>query len=133
LTPAELSARRPVWETLASFYLDTEHDDRDLAAMADVLARSPYSVAELHEIELWEVAPVVGANLLSVAGAWAGFDPEWLFAACEKRAERRSFALRVAATLGFRRLVRWASERYWARLDRMIPEARATSPGEPAT
>jgi hypothetical protein len=99
--------------------------------MAKVLAQSPYSLAELREIELWEVAPVVGSNLLSVAGEWAGFAPDWLFAACEKRAERRSLALRVFAALGFRRFVRRSSEHYWARLDRMVSEARAAGADAP--
>jgi hypothetical protein len=123
--------RLPVWRELAALYLDTEHDDAGLRYIAGVLAASPYSVAELREIELWEVAPVVWSNLIVPAGAWQGFDQRWLAAACARQAGRRSVALRLAVPLGFRRFVRWATNDYWQRLGPMIQRARRESP--PAT
>jgi hypothetical protein len=50
------------------------------------LAQSPYSLAELEEILVYEVYPACRSNLFSIAGEWAGFDPEWL----EDRIKRRS-------------------------------------------
>lgn len=121
----EILARKPVWRELAKLYLDTEFDDDDLQPMAQVLAVSPHSLAELREIEVWEVAPVISSNLLNVAGEWAGFDEEWLFEQCEQRARRRSLPLRLAMPLGFRRFVTGATRRYWDRLDAMIATARS--------
>ena len=109
----DLAARRPVWRQLSELYLDTELDASALQSIGRILAESPYTVAELHEIELWEVAPVVSRNLLSMAGEWAGFDDAWLHAECERRAQRRSLRLRIGVGLGFQRFVRWATGEYW--------------------
>jgi hypothetical protein len=125
MNESEILTRKPVWSELANLYLDTELDDQDLRPMATVLALSPYSLAELREIEVWEVAPVVSSNLLSVAGEWAGFDEEWLFEQCERRAKRRSLLRRLAMRLGFRRFVTAATRRYWDRLGVMIATARS--------
>jgi len=127
LTESDLRARAPVWRQLARLYLDTEHDDQDLEHMARELAASPYSVDQLREIEVWEVAPVVGMNAFAMVGAWDGFDEDWLQQQCEKRARRRSLLLRFAAPLGFRRFVRWATGDYWRRLAALITAARTAS------
>jgi hypothetical protein len=124
MTSAEVSGRRPVWYALSELYLDTELGDRDLRTKAAMLARSPYSVAELRDIELWDVAPVVLRNMMSIAGEWAGFNESWIYAECEKRARRRSLLLRLAVACGFGLLVRWATARYWSQLGAMITAAR---------
>jgi hypothetical protein len=127
LTEPALRTRAPVWQQLARLYLDTEHDDQALEQMARVLAASPYSVDQLREIEVWEVAPVVGMNAFAMVGAWDGFDEDWLLQQCERRARQRSLLLRIAAPLGFRRFVNWATGDYWRRLATMITAARAAS------
>ncbi len=130
--PDDVADRPPVWSALSTLYLDAELDDGDLEAVAGVLARSPWTVDELREIDLWEVAPVLWPNLLAVAGAWSGFDDEWLHAACGKRATRRTWLLRAAMPLGFRRFVRRATREAWARLAPMIEAARTPGPDEAA-
>jgi hypothetical protein len=50
------------------------------------LSASGYPIGVLRDIYLFEVAPVVFGNLFVVAGAWSGFDDEWLFARATKRA-----------------------------------------------
>jgi hypothetical protein len=77
LGPEELLARRPVWEALSDLFLDT---DVSLARKwrVEALAKSPYSVEQLQSILVEEVYPVCKYNLFSIAGEWAGFDPEWL-------------------------------------------------------
>jgi hypothetical protein len=40
------------------------------------LARSPYSIKQLESILIAEVYPICKYNLMSVAGEWAGFDPD---------------------------------------------------------
>lgn len=122
------SERVAAWRLLAELYLDTEHDERALRRLARELARSPYSVPELREIEAWEVAPVVLPNLFAVAGVWDGFDPAWLEAACRRRATRRSLGLRVAGCLGWRRWVRRATASHWRRLEPLIVAERAGLP-----
>lgn len=73
----DLEHRRPVWEALSSLFLDT---DTSLLRSwrVGILAASPYSIEELQEILVDEVYPVCRSNLFSIAGEWAGFDPEWL-------------------------------------------------------
>lgn len=70
-------ARIPVWIALSELYLDTDvsvfHD-----AIAETLAASPYSVDDLRDILMDDVHPALHANLMSVAGEWAGFDEAWL-------------------------------------------------------
>ena len=74
----DLANRRPVWEALSELLLDTEASSDVRAGLARTLAQSPYSVAELRAILFDEVYPVCIANLLSVAGVWTRFDPDWL-------------------------------------------------------
>lgn len=120
--------RVAVWLLLSELYLDTEHDELALRGLARELARSPYSVPELREIEVWEVAPVVLPNLFVVAGVWDGFEPAWLEAECRRRATRRSLGLRVAGRLGWQRWVRRARASYWRRLEPLIVAERAGLP-----
>jgi hypothetical protein len=77
ITPVNIVTRRPVWEALSTFFLDTDISlSRDYRAR--ILAVSPYSLSELDAILADEVFPVCRWNLLTVAGEWAGFDEQWL-------------------------------------------------------
>jgi hypothetical protein len=58
LSETEVEARLPVWDAIADLFLDTGIDAPMLAHVAEELARSPFSVDELREIYLFEVAPV---------------------------------------------------------------------------
>lgn len=73
----DLQARTPVWEAMSELYLDT---DTTLlhAAAAQAFAASPYSLAELRDILVYEVNPVLWSNLFSVAGVWQGFHQDEL-------------------------------------------------------
>lgn len=73
----DLANRRVAWEALSDLYLDTDisHARRWRAGK---LAPLPYSTDELEGILVEEVHPVCRWNLFCVAGAWAGFDQEWL-------------------------------------------------------
>lgn len=73
----DLAQRRPVWLALSELFLDTDVD-ASLPSLAHCLAGSAYSEAELERILREEVQPLLQWNLLSVAGVWDGFDPEWL-------------------------------------------------------
>lgn len=79
LPPAldDLAARQPVWEALADLFLDTD-TSMSRAWRVGQLLDSPYSLAQIEFILVEEVYPVCKYNLMSVAGEWAGFDPDWL-------------------------------------------------------
>lgn len=79
MTPAaaDLARRRPVWQALSELFLDTEVDAL-LPSLAQRLAASAYSEAELDWILRRELQPLLQWNLFPAAGVWDGFDPEWL-------------------------------------------------------
>jgi hypothetical protein len=120
----DLEARRPVWEALSTLFLDTDvsllRDDR-----ARQLADSPYTPQELDRILRDEVFPVCSWNSVSIAGEWAGFDPQWLEAAILRRLARR-FRLR----LGFGHLV-FVRSREWKRTKASVQAIRSARRAEP--
>jgi hypothetical protein len=66
-----------VWSTFADQFLDTEtRTGIPFAALAAVDAG--LTIEEAAEVWLHEVVPVVGPNLLSVAGEWVGWSDAWL-------------------------------------------------------
>jgi hypothetical protein len=69
--------RRPVWDALQVFWLDTD-PAIDFAEAAKICARSKYSLPELEAIFWNELRPALRFNLLSLAGEWAGFEINWL-------------------------------------------------------
>jgi hypothetical protein len=75
---ADLHQRRPVWDALATLFLDTQLDAADFAFVATVLARSPYTDAELAAIYHAEVEPVCRVNIGMMAGYWSGFPDGWI-------------------------------------------------------
>lgn len=82
----DLAERKKVWIALSDLFLDTDtsifHEN-----IVKALLASPYSIAEIEKIMLYEVYPVCRWNLLSIAGEWAGFDEKWLV---EKIHERKN-------------------------------------------
>jgi GNAT superfamily N-acetyltransferase len=127
---AEIERRKPVWAALSELWLDTELEEDDLGRIAGVMEASGYPIAFLRDIYLYEVAPVVFWNLLTVAGEWQGFDQEWLVAEATKRARRRSLMLRALIRLGIgRRLMTFATERHWETLVEMMGERTSSSEG----
>jgi hypothetical protein len=92
--------KQAVWAALSDLWLETEFTEDDHQRIAGIMKRSGYSVNELRDINLFEVATVVFHNLLSVAGEWAGFNEEWLFAEATKWAKKRSVILRALIRLG---------------------------------
>ncbi|MNT04664.1 hypothetical protein D3C72_1392530 [compost metagenome] len=62
--------RLPVWTALSDLFLDTELLGADIQRIAEVLAKSPYGVAEIADILRDEVLPAFAPNLLSLAGEW---------------------------------------------------------------
>ncbi|MBS2033917.1 hypothetical protein JST97_02965 [bacterium] len=82
---AELSQRERLWLALSELFLDTESRG-ELPRLAHVALSSGFSWDMVERIYLEEVAPVAGPNLFDLAGDWAGFPPDWLFAQIRGRA-----------------------------------------------
>ncbi|AWN22992.1 hypothetical protein DKM44_06905 [Deinococcus irradiatisoli] len=70
--------RRRAWLALSELFLDSELESADVRRLAQQLRASGFTLTELEHLLSAEVAPVLGGNLLSVAGVWNGFDPDWL-------------------------------------------------------
>jgi hypothetical protein len=120
---AEIERRKPVWAALSDLWLYTELTENDLQRIAMVMKRSRYSIDELRDIYLFEVAPVVFLNLLTVAVEWAGFDEEWLFGEATKRAKKRNLILRAMVGLGIGKwLMTYATEEHWVTLVELVGE-----------
>jgi len=73
-----IEERKPIWIALSDFYLDTELQESDFRHIAFKIIESPYSFEKVEEINKYEIFPVLQANLMSVAGEWAGFNEKWL-------------------------------------------------------
>jgi hypothetical protein len=117
LSDEELVQRWPLWEALADFWLDNDLQDFQLDHVARAIAESPFTMSQVKRIHDYEVAPAVSANLASVAGEWAGFDPAWLRERCRTHAQRRGSAwYRFFITL--QRPFFWAfTARYWKQIE----------------
>lgn len=114
-------ARIPVWIALSELYLDTDVSAFH-AAIAETLAASPYSPAELRAILIDDVHPALHPNLLSVAGEWAGFDDVWLVERIEAVGRQPRWR---------RRMSRWFArdiDAQWRAIEPMILAARNTEP-----
>ena len=85
----EIERRKPVWLAISEFYLHTELDIDDILRIKVIFRNSGYSLEELKDIDFYEVKPIVGINLWSVAGVWAGFDEVWLWNKIQKRLSKK--------------------------------------------
>ena len=90
MNTTELARRQPVWLALSEFYLDTELQPADFKRIKAVFDQSGYAPQEIRQIDYDEVGPLLLANLLSVAGEWAGFEETALLAALTKRVTSRA-------------------------------------------
>jgi hypothetical protein len=73
----------PVWEAMASHFLDTE-TRQDLPMTALRCVEAALSVERAREVWRCEVLPAVGVNAFSVAGEWVGWDRDWLVGRIER-------------------------------------------------
>jgi hypothetical protein len=78
LSQDEIEARLPLWCALAELFLDTEMQDHDYQAIARAALAGSFSADQVRDIFEREVFPAFAVNLMSVAGAWAGFRPDFV-------------------------------------------------------
>ena len=116
----DVERRRPMWDALSSFFLDTELDDDDHRHIAQTIIASGYTPSEVQSILWEEVYPVVECNLRSPAGEWGGFDPDWLQQQILSGLHRRTLPMRMAGALPYSpaRMVR----KEWEELLPFLPE-----------
>ena len=105
--------RKPIWNVISEFYLDTELQESDYDRISKTLVESNLDIEHLKAIDLYEVFPVLKANLLSVAGVWDGFDEVWLHAACEKAYSKRNNGFFRWKTSILSRFLYHASKHHW--------------------
>ncbi len=80
----DVALRQPLWLAFSDLFLDT--DVRlNYPHIARAIAQSPFANPELQSIFQNEVAPIVEQNLFDIAGDWAGFPDDWLFAEITRR------------------------------------------------
>ena len=116
----DLKRRKKVWNALSEFYLDTSLRASDFERIAAVFKQSVYSIEEIKLIDLYEVFPLLQANLLSVAGEWAGFDEDWLFEHCERNyRKRRNWLHRMRCRIRNRNYF-WMRKRYWEAVEKLM-------------
>ncbi len=99
--------RVQVWDALSEFYLDSYRTKEDVERIAQILARSPFSIDELRHIELFEVDSVCWINLQPlVGGEWGGFSPDWLIPKCLEQSRKNPYRPEQSRSLRGR-LWRW--------------------------
>ena len=124
-----LEQRLPIWEAISEFYLDTELDNSDYDAIYNTLKESGQSLDSLKEIDLFEVFPTLCWNLFATAGAWSGFDTQWLAKKCSKNYIRKKIVpFRIVARF-LNLLFFWMRIGHWKQIEKRfkINEKRATT------
>jgi hypothetical protein len=121
LNETERERRRPVWIALSDLWLDTELREHDLRYIASIMKQSNYTIDELRNIYLYEVAPVVYRNLLSPAGEWAGFEQRWLVNAIEQHLRKSTPLTNLILRLKIP-LMTYATKTHWQQLEQMFKE-----------
>ncbi len=111
-----LEQRRPIWVALSEFYLDTELQDSDFRHIAFTIIDSPYTFEEVKTINKYEVFPILQANLLGVAGEWAGFDESWLVEKICLLIEKKSKISKVTTEVTYQ-MFKWMCKDYWKKLE----------------
>ena len=118
-----IEQRRPIWLALSEFYLDTELQDSDLRQIAFTILDSPYSFDEVKSINKYEVFPILQSNLLSPAGAWAGFDETWLVEKITKRLNNKTKLSNIGLEISYQAF-KWMTKNYRKKLEKIYNEIK---------
>jgi hypothetical protein len=114
LTLKEVERRKPVWQALSNMYLDTDNTEEEFQRIAKVIMSAGYSIDEADIINRQEVFPLVGTNLLSVAGDWAwdSYDQELIAHAVVSLRRKSTWFGRLIARV-FHWCFRWMYAKDW--------------------
>lgn len=113
-----IEQRRPIWLALSEFYLDTELQGSQLRQIAFTILDSPYSFDEVKSINKYEVFPILQSNLLSPAGAWAGFDETWLIKNITSRLNNKTKLNDIGVEISYQ-MFKWMCKDYWKKLEKI--------------
>jgi hypothetical protein len=89
LSPEEIACRAPLWVALSDLFLDTEIQAVHCEGILKAARSGGFEPDEVIAILNQEVAPVLGFNLLQIAGEWAMFDPDWVVSRVNARLETK--------------------------------------------
>ena len=119
--------RERLWLALSDLFLDTE-TRWFLPYVAARAVEEGFSWSEVRHILELELTPVLGFNLLDVAGEWAGFEEDWLLGQLRtRRAEGPPGLLAQAGAVligGLNRRIYQALEKLHRYLENQATEAR---------
>ena len=119
-----IEKRKPIWIALSDFYLDTELQESDFRYIALKIIESPYSFEKVKEINKYEIFPVLQANLMSVAGEWAGFDEKWLVESITESLAKRNAVKKIGIESSYLTL-KWMCKDYWEKLEKVYQELKS--------
>lgn len=109
--------RKPIWNVLSEFYLDTELQQSDYDRIAQTLKASDLDINELKAIDLFEVFPVLKGNLLGVAGVWNGFDEKWLNENCTDCYQKKNKAVLRFKNKVYPKFLGWMTKDHWKEIE----------------
>lgn len=115
----DLVERKRAWNLLSDLFLDSDFAEQCYKSIGAQLAKTSFAVSELEYILKYEVAPVVGGNLLSPAGIWDGFDQEWLETEIQKHIKENE-ELPISGSI-------FCVRRVWKKIKNEINEQRNTN------
>ena len=116
----QLETRKKIWIVLSEFYLDTELMSDDFDRISNTFLQSGLEISDIKEIDLMEVFPLLQSNLLSPAGAWSGFDEDWLLAECTKRYNRRKNIFHRLNCKFWNIFFYWMRRDYWNQIEKRM-------------
>lgn len=118
--------RKPVWIALSYFYLDVELQEEDFEKIASVFVESPYTLAQIKQINKYEVFPLLQMNLHSVAGDWLPYDEDLL---AEAIAKRLSIITKINDLLVdfFYLILKFYCNNYWKQVERIYQQLKNSS------
>ena len=100
--------------------MDTELTSDDFDRISNTFLQSGLELEEIKIIDLFEVFPLLQTNLLSVAGAWAGLDEEWLLSESTKRYKRRKNIFHRLNCKFWNMFFYWMRKDYWNQIENRI-------------
>ncbi len=120
----EIEKRKPIWNAISDFYLDTELQYSDYERIATEFIKTGKTIQQLKEIDFYEVFPVLKGNLMSVAGEWGGFDENWVNENCGKMyLKRTGFCFRLKAKL-YHKFLFWTRKDHWKEIEHLMKNAQ---------
>ena len=114
---SKIEFRKPIWNVLSEFYLDTELQNSDYDRITEILIASNFDINKLKAIDLLEVFPVLKENLLTPAGVWNGFDKDWLYKNCKYYYKKRNRLLFQVKIKIYNILFGWMRKKHWAEIE----------------